>query len=115
MQSGFEPGELSSGIHKGRGGAVPTPRGGGTGNPRGRLRALFRHRGGGGGVETAAELFHTASGIDQLLGACEERVARGADSKTNLGFCGASVVGGPAGTRHNTGFKLGMNFRLHGR
>jgi hypothetical protein len=30
-----------------------------------------------------------------------------------LGFCGASVVGGSTGTRHNTGFKLGMNFRLH--
>jgi hypothetical protein len=30
-----------------------------------------------------------------------------------LGFCGARVVGGSTGTCHNTGFKLGMNFRLH--
>jgi hypothetical protein len=30
-----------------------------------------------------------------------------------LGFCGASVVGGSTGTRHNTGLEFGMNFRLH--
>jgi hypothetical protein len=31
-----------------------------------------------------------------------------------LSFCGASMVNCTAGAGHNTGFKLGMDFRLHG-
>ena len=113
VKAGFESGELGGGIHNGGGGTVPTPEGGGTGSPRVRLRALFRFRGGGRSVEATAEFFNPASGVDQLLGAGEERVAGGTDAQADLGFCGASVVGGSTGTRHNTGFKLGMNFRLH--
>ena len=113
VKAGFESGELGGGIHNGGGGTMPTPEGVGTGSPRVRLRALFRFRGGGRGVEATAEFFNPASGVDQLLGAGEERVAGGADTQADLGFCGASVVGGSTGTRHNTGFKFGMNFRLH--
>lgn len=115
LQAGFEPCELSCGIHKREGGAEPAPRGEGTGSPRERLRALFRLRGGGGSVEAAAEFFHTASGVDQLLGASEERVTRGANTKANLSFGGAGVVGGAASAGHDAGFKFGMNFGLHWR
>ncbi|KRO62632.1 MAG: hypothetical protein ABR82_07115 [Verrucomicrobia subdivision 6 bacterium BACL9 MAG-120507-bin52] len=113
MKAGFEAGELGGGIHGGGGGTEPTPEGEGTVNPRGRLRALFRLGGGGRGVETATEFFDTTGGVDQLLGAGEERVAGGTDSKTNLGFGGAGVIDRTAGTGHDTGFKLGMNFCLH--
>jgi len=113
VKAGFESGELGGGIHNGGGGTMPTPEGVGTGSPRVRLRALFRFRGGSRGVEATAEFFNPAGGVDQLLGAGEERVAGGADTQADLGFCGASVVGGSTGTRHNTGLEFGMNFRLH--
>ena len=104
LQAGFEPSELCNGVHRGRGGTEPTPWGAGTVDPRERLRALFRLGGGGGGVEAAAEFFYSASGVDELLGSGEERVARGTNSQADLSFCGASMVNCTAGAGHNTGF-----------
>ena len=113
VKAGFESSELGGGIHGGRGGTVTTPKGGVTGSPRGRLRALFRFRGGGRGVEATAEFFNPAGGVDQLLSAGKERVARGTDAQADLRFGGAGLVDGTACAGHGAGFEFGMNFRLH--
>lgn len=62
---------------------------------------------------TALEFVNASGGINKLLLTCEERMARGANTKLDVLTCGTSFVCRSAGADDNCLLVVGMNFWLH--
>ncbi len=63
--------------------------------------------------KTLLELIHTSAGIYELLLACIERMAFGADFHVHIALDGMRLNGRTAGTSDSSGFVFGMNSLFH--